>query len=929
MAAISGPDLTLLRQPVDQQKATEYLVSFGFDVVWQARVNDASPTRGMLAIDYDTGAAQGDFAFADILKDIEVWFSGSTFSQWDRGKRRFLGFAGGSTVTSGTMYVDWHDDIELSDNDYITVVHHYPPWPRFAWFEESTSTFTKDGPNVTGVGETYTDQNEEPPPLPILSLPGITWDGAAITVSAAESRAVATGASISTYAWSVTPSGASGGTFASSSSATTTFTPNSSTRYRYVLHCTITDSNGNSSVGHSILISDRTSTPFGTREFKRSDIVERKDSQVAPLTLTLTSPNLVERDDLIRPDTSYADFADGALILIFSEDYYAGTQTEISFRSGSRYTDRLNLAYVGYVAAVEENWSDVPSVTLRTRSRLSELYMYSLSLDGVQATATFDWYKMLSDYMSVAPLLFHLFYYQTTVLGIMNLIADWTDTSKRSGVTLWTEGDVYRRAQALAGRNGRLMIVTETAQGELWVEMPAQLMTQSERNALTTVMTLDPRDAVTGVKVRRDLVAKVSQITVEGGSSLGYLGSWTPFISESVNVRTAGGITTQTLRGLVVDDQDDLNYRCGRLQAEANRRLKEIDVRFTGIYRGVFSPAQQEWTNTGSTLFASTQPGWLTSNYYPALANVRLVPVRVSHSHDNETGETSTLVTFEVEAPEGLTGRTVPIPVLTPGYVGASTPPPVGAVLPPVPNEVLVTGDLTNGVEIYDPDGASWEARNGALTTNGKKVHRVRVSPYWHLLAGSADPEDAILWIATEDGVWTSPDFGKTWFDRTPIASAFTNLPAGVDSHDLVWFDVDVYATNTNIDANIAAGARYDNSGTWLTWLCISTDRGNTWTVVQEQSDGGSDEVKGLRFQWDKTTGAQLFVAYWNDTDDKLWVGKRDTALAAVGSDEDFAACTEAELDAETYLLEVRTFRDPSVTNGDEFVLAYGDTQKT
>jgi hypothetical protein len=104
----------------------------------------------------------------------------------------------------------------------------------------------------------------------------------------------------------------------------------------------------------------------------------------------------------------------------------------------------------------------------------------------------------------------------------------------------------------------------------------------------------------------------------------------------------------------------------------------------------------------------------------------------------------------------------------------------------------------------------------------------------------------------------------------------------------------------------------------------ISTDRGFNFTVEQEQGDGGSDEVKGLGIRIGQESGENIFVAYWNDTDDTLYVGKRDTALAAVGADESFGDCTEAELDAETFRLEIYTQREPAATDNDEIVLAYG-----
>ena len=61
------------------------------------------------------------------------------------------------------MVVDWYDDIELQDDDYITIVHNYPAWPKYSWFTTAGPVFKKDGPD----GTTYAasgDANDTPAP---------------------------------------------------------------------------------------------------------------------------------------------------------------------------------------------------------------------------------------------------------------------------------------------------------------------------------------------------------------------------------------------------------------------------------------------------------------------------------------------------------------------------------------------------------------------------------------------------------------------------------------------------------------------------------------------------------------------------------------------------------------------------------------------
>jgi hypothetical protein len=469
------------------------------------------------------------------------------------------------------------------------------------------------------------------------------------------------------------------------------------------------------------------------------------------------------------------------------------------------------------------------------------------------------------------------------------------------------------------------MTVTGTAQGEVVVEkFPNMLLTESARNTIDTVLTLSEVDVADIINIRIASRSETTQITADGGSSAGVMGSWTPFRSRAQNVKKATGTSEPSYRQLMVIDQTELNQIVGRLNSILNPVSdglpKEIELVMNGEWSNVFSPAVAEWTNTGTEVFAATRLANLRN--VTKYNSLRMSPTQVTKAWNTQTASDRVSVIFEVESPQGLDGRTVPIDDL--GELPDPDTTPTITQPPQMNLQFYVTADKTNGVEVYIAEDSSWETRNTDLTTDQKKVNRIAIAPYWWRLQSSSDPEDSIFWIATEAGILTSIDAGKSWTDRTPSVAELTNLPVGVTPTDLSYTWIDVYGSVTNVNKIIVAQATYDTgSGAYVRWDMISLDGGYSWAV-----DYNTD-TRGFGIVIDQATGTQIFVVYWDVTGEEFFAGVRDTELAVVGTDESFAAATAAELAAGDKQIEVQREFDGSVTDSEEYVFVHGIFDKT
>jgi hypothetical protein len=1038
MGSISAGDLTLLRARQDTQKTIERLYIWGFPQMWKGRVNNLSIARGDQTVAYDTGALQGDFAFADLTEGLMVWFGTSEGSD-DLGRRMLLSITG--TAASGSMIVDWYDDIELSDDDYITIVHLRPPWPKLSWFS-SANGFYKSGPPASagGAGIDYSDQNTDPPPHVVIGRPAVapvtgndlwwldetvgvsdvsaawqaigagsqaesyinlnkpgtndlavgvapSWaaatgwtfngatqylstsltllstytiiaritlvstasdrvifgsnktnanfnatvdhqsgflfdldanwgngnltaisnvaalssldqviaiasnrvyingsfvgaisgafsvgapatfpigaghDGAtinafyngsvtalaiynrqltdsevltisqkvavlasstlpanAIPLDATSSQAVATGATLSTYAWGFTPSSGSATIINSTSSQATLY---AEPDQKFYASLTLTDSNANSSVGYRPIICD--GGALGITDFVRSGIIERYNSVNVACDIVLTSPD-ISNTQAINPTIDWSDIDGETMIIITANDAYGATEKNITFRSDSRYTDRENILFWGFIVGETRRFEgNSASITLPCVGPAMAFFLYSLSITGVRTST--DWYEMDSDLMYVASLLFHLFKWHSTLLEITDWILPWSDTTLRSAVEEWTEGNIMERAQQFAGPHGRLMAITATSQGEFFVEEDANLISESDRNALTTTLTLENEDIIETKQAQINHFPQVSQVYISGGVSQGVLGSFTPFLSISQFVRKARGVDAAEFERLMLPSQTEANRLCGRLLAVLNREKIDMNLSFAGIYREIISPADQQWINTGTEVFSASDITNLRGS--TDLNSIRLVPRQVT-KNPPVRGFGSTDVVFDVEAPAGeLSGQTITLLAVDPFYVA----PDVDTEIPILgePLDALISGDDTNGVEVYIYNDATWVTRNTGLSGDSLKVRDLKVVPYWWIYQNSTDHENCMVWIATDGGLYFTEDFGKNWANRTPL-EALDSAPAGVTPSTVAYYSIDVFSALTDINNIITAMCRETVTGTIHSWLLISTNGGRNWT---------------------------------------------------------------------------------------------------
>ncbi len=862
MGQISAGNKTLLRQPVDTHRSLERLYLFGFPTLWTGRVNEA-PARGDRSITYDGGAMAAGFAFADLTTfgaGLEVWF-GSAAGLKDRGVRRLRSM--GIAEAAGTMVIDWYDNNDFADDDFITIKHFYPPWPKFSWFTSVGPAFRKDGPDGTLYAASG-DANDTPAPHVIMgrNYAGEMPAAGTLTIqcNATNSVDVAGGGGAVTYAWDVTPPGGAAFNNTAIGAPTLTLT----TTGKWWIHCTVT-TDGRSATAHRAVV-----VGGGITEFSRSPITTQYDRTDIECQIILTSP---ETGTDIRGVMTWADFQDHGLVIIAAQDTYGATAGSIGFHNEAVYTDREHIVFCGYITLENDDLvEDGTGAVQFTAVSAMDMFLYSLSLTGV--TAASQWYEMNRTLMTIAGNLLHLFRWHSTLLDIADWWLPWTDTVRRSANEEFGEGDIFERARALC--RARLMGMTGNPQGEIFVETDLNLRSAADRAAATTTLTLTEADVAGTKRVRMRRRGDLVRVLADGGYSSGIMNSFQPFFSASANVAvaTARPALMHPDR-LMAPAQTEMNRIAARLAAVQNRQYVEVNLDFAGNYRDVFGPDSQQWTDLGN-LFAGSLQANIRGD--TGLVDALAVPRQVSHSHDNATGQTTVSVIFEPEAPVELDGRTITppsVPSEDPGDGTWDMPgPPAYPALPEIAlSGSIKEGDFVNGVYVLLPGLTDWVERNGGLASTA--VTQTCWDPWWFTPSkkNSHDPNQAILWICEQGFIGRSTDCGVTWLDVTPGEDPPN---AWLDAVAPTVSDLTFVQRTDNIHANkehYFLAEWQEAGGAWRGWLLKTDDDGaeGSWTWMALGGAGNNT------FTFDY--GAEDWVAVATATAGGPWEGSWDSVV--------------------------------------------------
>lgn len=552
MSQPTSGELTLLRTQPQRTKLS--LSIYQPPTVYTARVTGSAAKNDRVINYYDPSGDLND------LRAGMTVYVGSTPGARDKGSIYLFHWEADNITVGENSHINW------ANGDYLTIVNFFQIWPLYP-------RYVQDEENITvykAFDVEYTNQNEILGQIVCMGphhagyLDGgqhrVYWSAVGTENMLGESM---------TYEWSF-----EGGTPTGSSVQTPGYVT-WDTPGHYTVQLTVTSDSGaqQRSYRHvSIYDRQEQGTSWPINQWEMQDFSGSRTEGGYTMRVTVHE--------------SLEDVVDGALVVVFADDWYGDTIQSI----GGNAPGRQRIVFVGYImdGTIEYNYQR-GTVTFDIGSpsevmKIGEAFSVSVqdSENPVADAANPNkggspWFYVVN--LSVKVALHHYLKWHTTV----NLCND-VQYISADKLIQYFDAD---RSSIWDALNSLMMSTVIGAsvcdrQGKLFFEIDAQA-TESPESVFTENMLLDRMDRIGSPSINERKTEDLSYIEVGG---VVYDGN------ESVAVLASAPGTTPAYRGsneringLAADSQEDLNQIAGNMFAWRNSRYPEVSIDLAGNYR--------------------------------------------------------------------------------------------------------------------------------------------------------------------------------------------------------------------------------------------------------------------------------------------------------------------------------------------------------
>lgn len=574
------------------------------------------------------------------------------------------------SATNSTLRFVESDHINWSDNLYVTVLKYteiIPVFPRIIKnpANDEDVIFYK----VWDVA--YTDQNSILGSFICMGSHAAAFrDAGSASVYWSASGTTNLIGDTLTYAWTF-----EGGSPASSASHTpgnvTYSTPG---HYRTILEVTSTSGRVDKSIRY-VSIYDRPGEGPNTPIMNWEMIEFGGSRDGVGYTTRVRIRDVFEKDD---PTTADA-YIDGALVVIFKEDWYGNTKQSINRNAKGRE----NIFFVGYINGgtiqfdYRDNSLEFDVISPTNLMEITECFSVSVESKPVPTV----WYELKD--MDVRRAVYHYLAWHSSVTLVCDIEAKNLDdrniqyfdadrTSLYDAINTVVNG-------ALRGR------VMSDSLGKLWMERDYSVI-DSASTTLSVAYTFSKADFVERPNIEERQIQDVSFIEWGGIAYNPVSGQSTALLASAPGTAPGYRGKVERSQGFALQDQTDLNTMVGNAYASMNSRYPTMDAKLRGNFP-CFDIAPQEIVRVN--LSASDTPRHVT------FSNKPFVIRGVSASWDSRNQVLLTSLQL-AEITQGFVGSSIVIPIEPPTVEnggGSVQQPPI--TVPPIPTPAPVTSSGT------------------------------------------------------------------------------------------------------------------------------------------------------------------------------------------------------------------------------------------
>lgn len=664
------------------QKTNLYLSIFEPQVIFRARIDSTSLSKGSRVIPYDT-VSVGNYTI--IPANATMWI-GSTFGDNDVGKVRVRSATATEITVSENSDINW----EGTNNYYLTVFYYIELWPIFPRIVQNNP----NSENVTFYKDydiEYTNQNS------ILGTFVNMGPHRAATLDPASGQTRIYWSSTGTY--NVLENSLSydwwfqGATVTGSSSANPGYRTYD-TPGHYVTRLTVTDSsNGSTDTSYRyVSIYNRFNQPI--QQWQLMSLSGSRDEG------GYTASFRVFRDIPIQ---------EHAIVVLYGDSWYGNTQRNI----GGNYPGAEDIFWVGYVDKDSINYdyqhSEITFSAHSITGMMKESSGFSVSVESKASPS--KWYELLD--MDGRRAIYHYLRWHTTALQIADFqfVGDdykiqFFDADRES---MYDAIDNYMR-DTLWGK------VVSDRQGKVWMEVNAEGY-EVPSDSFPTVMDITNRDWMNEPSIEEALSEELAFIEMGGIAYSGTVtGTFSALLASAPGNAPGFHGSIETHEGLALLGQEQLNWLVGNVFANANSPFPSISMDMA-INASNLDIAPQE--GVGLSILAedtirdlAIDGLYIPSNMswtYSSQDSILLPQIEFKQVIDGDGGET-TVVEVPTNVGPGFNNPGLVIPPIPPLTVPAYAIP-TGTI------SAIINSALQSLVQPYAVVG--WFNNNFVSTTSG------------------------------------------------------------------------------------------------------------------------------------------------------------------------------------------------------------------
>lgn len=520
----------LLRTPGDWSRA--FLAIYKPNVIYTAVLSVVPSSTDMVGQISFTG---GSGTLADVKAEMTLW-SGSAAGARDLGVCRIR-----RAPIAGTFYIGYTSEIDWAGavTVYLTIVDHA---------RLSKKPVLIDNGDILLDGEyTYTNQHVLFDPVPVLSCHAVgTLVSGTLAFVWDASNSWVFDSTIASYLWSA-PGCLS---ISSAVSATPTITYN--TAGNHPVYCTVTAANGKSATGIQFAF--------------------RFDAANKPHVVEVRAPS-AEYDAggwsfavKMFADADPANVIEGALCVLFAEDYYGSTKQSLG-----QMANRENIICWGYISDKEKIDWDAESSSVEFSVQGPHAWLDKIEINPFVlslATNTPDSWQVMPG-LNVARALWSILHWYSNATALLNITLN-TDARLAPKIES-AEGSVWGQMNKIAWEKifGR---VGCDRYGRLWSVIDPQCVPVAERTWVS-VMTLTKKDWRTPVEFERSPDRKLAMLSASGWV-VDTTGSVTTLYALAMGHIGAQYGGSEIIDHLLAQDQVQFNELSGLYMGWKNNQLE-------------------------------------------------------------------------------------------------------------------------------------------------------------------------------------------------------------------------------------------------------------------------------------------------------------------------------------------------------------------